>query len=356
MAEKHQYFQNILGNAALKARFEKDIAEGHLSHAYIIEGPRGTGKHTVARQVAAAIECKRNRSNGSQGFFGGEIPTAIPCGICPSCEKILSGKSPDVNVIGLEEDRSTIGVDTVRDLKNDMFTAPNDLSVKVYVIEDADLMTEQAQNALLLSLEEPPEYILFFLLCESSAKLLETIRSRAPTLRTSRVGLGQVESHLLKTDPRAAELLEQSPEDFKTLIFVSAGAIGYALELLDPAARKKVFECRNDAKKLVSLLSGSDKKAAVNALSAFGGKRQDVSRKLSYLQYALRDLVLLKKCENAPLCFFENAEDAAELSTRFTSTKLLSLYDASEKARDDLDANANVKLTLIYMLQSAGLL
>lgn len=350
MTEKHEYFPLIAGNEALKARLAKDIAESHLSHAYIIEGPEGTGKHTVAKQVAAAIECKKKIDGKS---IGTEF---VPCGQCPSCEKILADKSPDVTVIGLVDDRTTIGVDSIRELKNDMYTAPNDLSVKVYIIEDADLMTEQAQNAFLLSLEEPPEYVLFFLLCQSSTKLLETVRSRAPTLRTQRLDHSHVSAIVLKSDNRARALKEENPEEWETLIFVANGSVGYAIKLLDPTTRKKVFENRRDAKKLISLISSNDKRAAFEALASFGKARADVSKKLSFLQFAIRDLMLLKKYERATLCFFENAEEALELSTHFTSAKLLALYDATVKARDDLDANANVKLTLLYMMQSAGLI
>ena len=158
------YFPNIVGNDALIRRLSKDISENRLSHAYVLEGAKGSGRHTIAKEAIAAIECEA-RSDGKTHI-------SVPCGRCKSCEKILSGKSPDVITLGLEGERSTIGVEIIRNLKNDIFTAPNDLSVKAYIIEDADLMTPQAQNAFLLSLEEPPAYIIFFLICENSENLL----------------------------------------------------------------------------------------------------------------------------------------------------------------------------------------
>ncbi len=356
MTDRCVYFPAILGNDALKARLGKDVAEDHLSHAYIIEGAKGSGRHTVALSVAAAIECEMRKRTAQIDLFGGLPKRAVPCGECLSCRKIFSSRSPDVRLIGLEDDRVTIGVETVRALKDDMYTAPNDLSVKVYIIENADLMTEQAQNAFLLSLEEPPEYVLFFLLCEGSVSLLETIRSRAPTLRTTRLDVSQIESYLLSNDPRATELRDSSAEDWNTLLFVSDGRIGYALELLDAKARSNLFESRKDVKKLISLLLSSNRAAALGAIPAFGKKRQDVRSMLSLLQHALRDLLLLKKSENAPLCFYEDAEEALELSTRFTSHALLSLYDAASRAKDDLEENSNVRLTLTFMMQRAGLI
>ena len=350
------YFPDVLGNDALKARLGKDIADDHLSHAYIIEGAKGSGRHTVALSVAAAIECKMRKSVVQTDLFGEVQNSTVPCGECLSCRKILSGKSPDVKIIGLDDDRVTIGVETIRDLKDDMYTAPNDLSVKVYIIENADLMTEQAQNAFLLSLEEPPEYVLFFLLCEGSVSLLETIRSRAPTLRTTRLDASQIESYLISNDPRATELRDSNEKDWKTLLFVADGRIGYALELLDARVRSSLFESRDDVKKIISLLLSSNRAAALGAIPDFGKRRPDVRRKLSLLQHALRDLLLLKKSENAPLCFYEDTEEALELSTRFTSHSLLSLYDAASRAQDDLDENSNIRLTLTYMMQKAGLI
>lgn len=341
-----KYFTDFVGNQSLISRLSRDIEENLLSHAYILEGPRGSGRHKLALSATAAISCTERGGNGGN----------IPCGKCKNCEKILGGKSPDIITIGLEGERATIGVEAVRQLKNDIYIAPNDLSVKVYIIENADCMTTQAQNAFLLSLEEPPSYIIFFLICENSSLLLETVRSRAPTLRTERIGEKELESYLLSHDKRARELKESSFDQWKELLCVSSGSIGYATELLDSKCRKQIFEYRRFAKEVISALSSSDKAAAFEAITAFGSKRQDVIYRLSFLQYALRDLILLQKCDTAPLCFFESRETAAELSTHFTSKALFDLYDASAVAEDDLERNANVRLTLINMLQSTALI
>ena len=348
MTDENIYFPDIVGNGALIRRLSKDISENRLSHAYIIEGIKGSGRHTIARHTVAAIECSA-RADGTNS-------THLPCGKCKSCVKILSGTSPDVITVGLEEDRSTIGVETIRNLKEDIYTAPNDLSIKAYVIEDADLMTVQAQNAFLLSLEEPPSYIVFFLICENSENLLETVRSRAPALRTERLSPEAVERYLLKHDGRARELKEASPGEWEETICISQGSIGSALDLLDAKKRARTIEYRNVAKSLIAMLGRANRAAAFEAISAFGTKRAEVCRQLSFLQYAIRDLLLLKKCEASPLCFFERRDDAIELSTHFTAQGLLSLYDASAVAMDDLEANSNVRLTLMNMMQRAGLI
>ena len=200
----------LVGNRALADKLGNKILSGGMSHAYIIGGPEGSGKHTLAKLIAASIacECKEN----------GELP--LPCGKCSACYKILSDISPDVTVIGTE-DRSTIGVEAIRSLRINVLTAPNDLDIKVYIIEDADKMTPQAQNAFLLTLEEPPPYVLFLLLCERPEDLLETVRSRAPTLRTEPISPDEISS-FLQGKRETAELFKTAPDEF----FETVGVYG----------------------------------------------------------------------------------------------------------------------------------
>ena len=336
------YFSNIAGNTTLTQRLSQDISSGALSHAYIIEGRRGSGRHLMALSAAAAISCRDANE--------------APCQKCINCRKIFEDRSPDVIRIGLDDDKKAIGVDAVRRIKSDISTAPNDLDIKVYVIDDADTMTQQAQNALLLSLEEPPEYILFFLICENSSSLLETVRSRAPILRTERLSSEKVEEYVLAHDKRAAQLKSEKPDEFATVIFVADGCIGTALDLLDSRTRKKLIDSRLVASKIISMLSKKSSTEAFELITSLGNKRADVADKLSQVRYALRDLILLKKYDDVALCYFEDRDTAAELSTRFTATSLLALYDATETALDDLEKSANVRLTLMNMMQSAGLI
>ena len=332
----------MVGNAALCGRIAQDITNNTLSHAYIIEGPEGSGRHTLAKSIAAALSCKSTSS--------------VPCYSCNSCQKIFGDGSPDVIVKGLEGDKVTIGVESVRYIKDDMVIAPNDLDVKVYIIENADVMTLQAQNALLLSLEEPPRYVMFFLLCESSNALLETIRSRAPVLRLERLEDFEVERYLIEHDSRARQLRDEDAKVFNTLIFASNGCIGKALALLDAQKRKALFEERETAEKILSILSCPNRTEVLDIISSLGKKRNDVARYLISVQYAVRDLILLKKSDSAELCFFPDREEAQELSTRFTSASLMSLYNALCVACDELDANSNVRLTLLCMAERAGLI
>lgn len=335
-------FKSLVGNGELKSRISRDISDRTLSHAYIIEGPKGSGRHTLAYNISAALACL---SDGD-----------IPCGKCKSCEKIFSHRSPDIITYGLEDDKVTIGVETVRRIRDDMATAPNDLDVKVYIIEDADSMTVQAQNALLLSLEEPPSYVLFFLLCENSTSLLETVRSRAPSLRLQSLSKSEVEGYVLENDNRARQLCREDGEIFKTVIHACDGCIGRALDLLDTRRRKALLDERNIAQSILSLLSSPDRAEVLGIVSTLGNKRSEVIKYLTAVEYAVRDLTVLKKAESAHLCFYHDKEQAQEISTHFTSIALMSLYDAICEAIVDLEANSNVRLTVLNMMQKAGLI
>ena len=335
-------FKNIVGNTDLITRIADDIQDKTLSHAYIVEGQKGSGKHTLALNIAAAVCCSENNK--------------IPCGKCKNCEKILSGKSPDILIYGREEDKATIGVGTARKIREDIAIAPNDLDLKVYIIEDADSMTSQAQNALLLSLEDPPQYVIFFLLCESSYSLLETIRSRAPSLRLQKLTDKEVKHYILEHDKRAVQLQNEDPETFDLVVFISNGCIGKAIELLDTRKRKALLDERSVAENIISLLSAPNRLEAVRIISSFKNKRADALRCTVTMQYALRDLILLKKNDNAPLSFYPDRQLAQERSTHCTSMSLMSLYDALQDAARALESNANVRLTLMNMMQKAGLM
>lgn len=337
------YFNSIIGNSHITERLSRDVKDRCVSHALIFEGAQGSGRHTIARTLAAAIECH------------GGIDT-VPCGKCISCQKIFEDKSPDVITVGIEGDKATLGVDAIRFLKNDISIAPNDLSVKMYIVEDADKMTLQAQNALLLSLEEPPPYVIFILICENSSTLLETIKSRAPILRTDKLSDEMVSEYLLKNEKKAKSLFDESSEEFSELVCAAAGSIGKAISLLDGRERKRVFSDRQIARDFMSLALDRSRVKTFEMISSLGNKRPEIISRLIQIQHAIRDLTMLKKSDTTDLCFYSDMEYATELSSRFTLKRLLLMNTAIDSAIDSLSRNSNVRLTLLSMLCDAELL
>lgn len=339
------FFKDFAANEALCQRLGNEILASTLSHAYILHGPRGSGKHTLAYQIAAALSCERKHDGG-----------ALPCGKCPSCKKILEKNSPDVIVIG-REDKATLGVDAIRKLKTDIYVAPNDTSVKLYIIEDAHLMTTQAQNAFLLSFEEPPEYVLFLLLCESTETLLETIRSRAQILHMEAIPQETMDDYLCRTSADARALKAGNRQEYYEVLATANGCIGTALTLLSPEARKPLLERRERARQFVRFFDERKNSMAVlKYLTALGSKRDELIEQMEAILLCLRDLLICKQTDTPFFCFFSDAEDAHALAYRFTTPELLSLCNTVNQTIDRLRANANVRLTLTALAANAGII
>lgn len=335
----------IIGNEALKKRICSDILFNSLSHAYILEGPDGSGRHTIAYMAAAALACENKH----------DYSKPVPCLNCQSCKKILDKKSPDVIVKGTDG-KASIGVDIARFLKEDVYILPNDNEQKIYIIEDADKMTPQAQNAILLTLEEPPSFVHFFLLCNNSESLLETIRSRAPTLRTEPVTDEQIDEYITSKDRRAAQMKLTDQKNYYDLIKSASGGIGTALTLLSPEAWKPVREQRALVSKFVTdAITNRGAKTLLPSILNFSSKRDALSDQLSLLLAAVRDLTVLKKSDSPTLSFYSDRDEAIELCDKTTLTFLFTFQSAIQCAIEENKRNANTKVMLMKMLISVSL-
>ncbi len=338
---------DIIGNDALRRRLGDAVLSDTLPHALIIEGPAGTGKHTASRLCAAALVCQRKK----------DASAPIPCALCPSCAKLLEGKSPDLILVTRGE-KATMGVEVIRSLREDVHLPPNDGEKKVYVIEEADKMTAEAQNAFLLTLEEPPAYVHFFLLCEDAGAFLETVRSRAPILRTERLTAEQIDSYLCRHDPRAAQMKRSDPKTYAQILVASAGGIGRALELLEPTSFSPVAQTRAYATEFLrAALRQEGARALLPMLNKLAAaKRETVHTHLLALSEGARDLILLKKSDDAPLSFFADRTEAVELCDRVSLAFLYELGGAIRRAIRELEKNAGIRLCLLQMAIRAELI
>ena len=338
--------EDIVANNELRARICNDILSGSLLHAYIIEGLDGSGKHTIAKYVAAALACERK----------GDKTAPLPCKTCASCKKILSDLSPDVITLG-SDGKASLGVDKIRFLKEDVHVIPNELDDKIYIIEDADKMTTQAQNALLLTLEEPPAYARFLLLCENSELLLETIKSRAPILRTEPIPTDMIDAYISKNDVRAAQMKSSAPEDYAELLMAASFGIGRALELLDTKKLAPILENRRLVKDFLSYALGVERNPqSITLLRRFAQKRDALSEQVELLRLAVRDLIVSKKSDSVTLCFFASRERAAELCDATSIAHLFKISSAIDAAADRIAKNANVRLTLVSLLSDTDMI
>lgn len=336
----------VVGNEHLRSRLGEELLSNMLSHAYILSGERGFGKHTLALYLVAALACEQQKN--------ANLP--LPCLQCPSCRKILSGNSPDIIYVG-RGDKATLGVDPIRELRRDVYIPPNDLLVKVYIIEEAHLMTPQAQNAFLLTLEEPPAYVLFLLLCENTSLLLETVRSRAPVLRLEPVQNALILQHISARSPEARRMLENDRSALEEIVAAANGSIGRALELLDPKLYQPIEERRELARSFARLCADPRQAVAtMHFLSRLSVRREELIEQCNAILLCLRDLLLCKQSDTAPLCFFSDREEALALAYSFTTPALLSLCDAVSATMERLRANANVRLTVTALAEQCNLL
>ena len=160
-------FPGFLGNDRLKANLSAAVDRQREAHFYLISGPEGAGKKTLARLLSAALLCRD--------------PARRPCGQCPQCRKAMSGQHPDVITVD-DPEKKTVPVKLVRQARDELFIRPNEGRRKILYIPRAQDLSPAGQNALLKVLEEPPEYAVFLLLSDSPSRLLPTVRSRCVLL------------------------------------------------------------------------------------------------------------------------------------------------------------------------------
>ena len=204
-------FEALLGNERLRQNVSRSIQRGHISHFYLISGPKGSGKHTLARLLAAAIHCTGDDSK--------------PCMQCSACRKVLSGNHPDYITID-DPEKKTVPVDLIREARADIYIRPNEAQKKIYLFPRAQDMGIPGQNALLKVLEEPPAYGVFILLTDNPEKLLPTVRSRCNELTLTALPLPLIRQNLRESFPQAAT------EDLEAAIARSGGYLGQAKEIL----------------------------------------------------------------------------------------------------------------------------
>ena len=204
-------FEKLLGNEQLVKNLTNSLSRGHISHFYLISGPEGSGKHTLARLLAAAILCRDARR---------------PCLQCGICRRVMEGNHPDFITVD-DPEKKTVTVDLIRQARTDMYIQPNESDHKIYLFPRAQDMGLPGQNALLKVLEEPPKYGVFLLLTDNPEKLLPTVRSRCTELK-----MQSLPEPLLVSTLRG-EFPDASLEDIRAAARRSGLFLGPARSLLE---------------------------------------------------------------------------------------------------------------------------
>lgn len=301
-------FGSFLGNDALKTRLSAAFSDGRILHGFALCGPVGSGRHTLAVRLAAAMQCTGSGS--------------VPCGACSGCRKVMGGIHPDVITVN-DPEHKLISVDVIRKMRADVFIRPNEGNRKIYMIEQD--MGEQAQNALLKILEEPPDYGVFLILTTNAEKLLPTIRSRCAQLH-----LGPVPEK-----EGTAWLQRNCPESERTACAAAlqraGGYLGPALALL-----------RQDAdfpqvRQLAQSYAAHDMLGLLRVLLPMEKQKRDqVLPVLARMREVLLSALELRNDLASP------DADAQAIVRARTGAQILQAAEDLQTAADDLNRNVSV--------------
>ncbi len=325
-----QDFDNLIGQEHINTTLKNAIASGKVAHAYLFAGPRGTGKTSTAKILAKALNCV-------------DGPTPSPCNKCPNCERITAGTSMDVFEIDAASNR---GIDEIRDLREAVKFAPVEGRYKVYIIDEVHMLTAEAFNALLKTLEEPPAHVVFVLATTESHKIPATIHSRCQRYDFRRIPAADIEKRLavvaadsgLDIDAEALELIARHAD----------GGLRDALSVLDQCTA--LGEGRIDAAAVRGLLGLighewvwrlTDAMAARDAAAVLLALEE-----LVVLGKDVRQLLLELAQHGRSLMLYKAAPDAAGLETYSTDRTILAGQSA-KFSHDEL-------VRMIQILQSAA--
>lgn len=333
-----RYLDAIFGNRESCRSLGESIERNALSHALLIEGDAGSGKRTLAKEIAKAMLCEARESK--------ELP--LPCCSCRACYLVEHGLAADLHFI-TRGDRATIGVDTVRDMIEDTAMSATEFDHKIYIFEEAHTMTAGAQNALLKIMEEPPDGVKLILLTESADSMLTTVRSRSRLLRMQRFTADEIKSYLMANEGELIRPYRTKEEELDTLLLLAGGSIGEAMRLLAPETAPHVKREREETLAVLEALADKSYAALWGAISAFPQKREELKNALLLLHRAMRDLILLKRAEAPPLSFFPKAQDIPESIMSLRIGMLFAFTDAIEEAVAELERNAGIQSTVTML-------
>jgi DNA polymerase-3 subunit delta' len=319
--------RGILGQAQAVGVLRRALTSDRLAHAYLFEGPAGVGKATTARALMQALACERAPGEG--------------CGTCEPCRKIDEGLHPDLVRVGLLEDKKDILIAQIRDVVRGCAYRPNEAPRRLVVLDPADRMNVSAANALLKTLEEPPEATHFVLVAEAPTRMPITIRSRCQRVRFAPLGAELVADQLARQHGVGAE-------QARFLAGLSDGSLGRAIEL----AGGEQAERRDAAERLHRTALGGGAAERFLATSEIGRDKDELGDVLALLRVLYRDALVVHEgvADVAPVVNADRMELVRELAADggwLTLRRRLAAVAEAEGARE---ANVNAQLLLDRLL------
>lgn len=320
-------FSEIVGHEQIKEHMQAAIRDKKPFHAYLFQGEEGVGKEALARTFAAGLQCQSESADK-------------PCKECVSCRQMESGNQPDV--IWVTREKASLGVDEIREqLCNTMDIKPFSSPYKIYLVPEAEKMTDAAQNALLKTIEEPPEYGIVILMTSNISALLPTIQSRCLTMEFRPLSTAVVESYV-KEHCQVPDYQARASAAF------AQGNLGKAMRY----AKSEDFIERKDH--IISLLrhvEQMDLSEMLAVIKDLGTRKDEVRDYIDLMVLWYRDVLLFKATKDInQLLFQDEASYISREASHRSYEKIEEILQAFEKAKVRLRANVNFDITMELML------
>lgn len=316
-------FKDVVGHKDILKYISSAVENNRVSHAYILNGERGSGKKMLANLFAMTLLCETGDNE--------------PCGKCHSCKQAESGNHPDIIRVTHEKPNS-ISVDDIRtQVNNTVDIKPYQGPYKVYIIPQADMMTPQAQNAILKTIEEPPSYVVFLLLTENAETLLPTINSRCVMLKLRNIKDTLIKKYLM-------ENLEIPDYKADMCTAFAQGNMGRAIML---ANSDHFNEIREEAVQLLKHINEMELNEIVAAVKNISVYKLEITDYLDIIMIWYRDVLLYKATKEIDKVVFKDQLQSIKEQARKSSYEGIELIlESLEKAKARLKANVNFDLVM----------
>lgn len=330
-------WSDVVGQKQLTDNLRNALKFNQISHAYLIQGEKLSGKMMIADIFARALQCEAEQGEK-------------PCNQCRSCKQAINRNHPDIMYVEHEKP-NVISVDNIRQqINGDIAIKPYSGIRKIYIMDEAEKMNVQAQNALLKTLEEPPEYAVILLLATRAEAMLQTILSRCVVLNTRPVHEDMIQDYLMRK--------AQVP-DYRAAICASfaRGNVGRAAEL---ASNEQFDHMKSAVIGSMKHISGMETNKIVAEIKKINEEKFDVEDYLDLCFIWYRDVLLYKACgvhgDQRHIIFKEDMTDIADAAMRYSYNDIDRIIHSIDKARSRLKANVNFELTmeLMFMDMKAG--
>ncbi|MCQ4088930.1 DNA polymerase III subunit gamma/tau [Saccharibacillus sp. JS10] len=340
-AWRPQSFQDMVGQQHIIRTLQNAIREQRVSHAYLFSGPRGTGKTSAAKILAKAVNCEKG-------------PAPEPCNECETCKRIAAGAVMDVLEIDAASNR---GVEEIRDLREKIKYAPTEVRRKVYIIDEVHMLTTEAFNALLKTLEEPPEHAMFILATTEPHKLPATIISRCQRFDFRRVSLEEQTSRLVQICRE--EQIEAEESALQYIARLSDGGMRDALSVLDQISSftegKVTYDqvlgmtggiASEQFSALAEYLSAKDAGGVLQTVESWMQDGKSADKCMENLLYYFRDLLMIKMVPNAEHMTERvlDAESFRAVAEHFSKDHLFRTIDTLSRYQNEMKYAANPQI------------